>query len=95
MPYGITQCYLPPSWGEIPALTPDEAGTGLSDPGGMQGWVHLVGWIYTEIVYPKTVTRPLVQVITGPMWINFVHATNAANHYATLPTTGNVLYKEN
>jgi len=29
------------------------------------------------------------------MWINFVHATNAANHYATLPTTGNVLYKEN
>jgi len=36
MPYGITQCYLPPGRGDIPALTPAEAGTGLSDPGGMQ-----------------------------------------------------------
>jgi len=26
----------------IPALTPAEAGTWLSDPGGMQGWVDLV-----------------------------------------------------
>jgi len=39
MPYGITQCYLPPGRGDIPALTPAEAGTRLSDPGGMQGWV--------------------------------------------------------
>ena len=30
-PHGITQCYLPP------AITPAEAGTRLSDPGGMQG----------------------------------------------------------
>ena len=37
MPYGITQCYLPPDRGDIPALTPAEAGTRLSDPGGMQG----------------------------------------------------------
>jgi len=41
MPYGITQCYLPPDRGDIPALTPAEAGTRLSDPGGMQGWVDL------------------------------------------------------
>ena len=34
MPYGITQ---PPDRGENPAFTPAEAGTGLSDPGGMQG----------------------------------------------------------
>jgi len=27
MPYGITQCYLPPDRGDIPALTPAEAGT--------------------------------------------------------------------
>ena len=33
----ITQCYLPPGRGDIPALTPAEAGTRLSDPGGMQG----------------------------------------------------------
>ena len=42
MPYGITQCYLPPDRGAIPAFTPAEAGTRLSDPGGMQGWVDLV-----------------------------------------------------
>jgi len=37
MPYGITQCYLPPGRGDIPAFTPAEAGTRFSDPGGMQG----------------------------------------------------------
>ena len=29
-----TQCYLPPDRGDIPALTPAEAGTRLSDPEG-------------------------------------------------------------
>jgi len=33
----ITQCYLPSGGGDIPALTPAEASTQLSDPGGMQG----------------------------------------------------------
>jgi len=33
MPHGMTQCYLPPGRGDIPALTPAEAGTRLSDPG--------------------------------------------------------------
>ena len=33
MPHGITQCYLPPGRGDIPAITPAEAGTRLSDPG--------------------------------------------------------------
>jgi len=47
MPYGIAQYYLPPGRGDIPALTPAEAGTRLSDPGGMQGWVDLVGWLHT------------------------------------------------
>ena len=42
MPHVITQCFLPPGRGDIPALTPAEAGTRLSDPGGMQGWVDLV-----------------------------------------------------
>ena len=55
MPHGITQCYLPPGRGDIPALTPAEAGTRLSDPGGMQGWVDLVGLLHTR---PKTVTHP-------------------------------------
>ena len=34
---GITQCYLPPGRGDIPAFTPAEAGTRFSDHGGMQG----------------------------------------------------------
>jgi len=42
MPHGITQCYLQPGRADIPALTPAETGTRLSDPGGMQGWVDLV-----------------------------------------------------
>ena len=50
MPYGITQCYLPPGWGDIPAFTPAKAGTRFSDPGGMQGWVDPGGWL--EMVYP-------------------------------------------
>jgi len=54
MPYGITQYYLPPGRGDIPAFTPAEAGTRLSDPGGMQGWVDLVGWLQPDMVYlPK------------------------------------------
>ena len=43
MPYGITQHYLPPGRGDIPAFTPAEAGTRLSD---------LVGWLQPEMVYP-------------------------------------------
>ena len=27
MPYGITQCYLPPGRGDIPAFTPAKAGS--------------------------------------------------------------------
>jgi len=44
MPHGITQCYLPPGRGDIPALNPAEAGTRLSDPGGMQSWVDPIFW---------------------------------------------------
>ena len=32
-----SQCHLPPSRGDIPALTPAEVGTRLSDLGEMQG----------------------------------------------------------
>ena len=52
MPYGITQCYLPLGRGDIPAVTPAEAGTRLNDPGGMQGGVDLVGCLQPEMVYP-------------------------------------------
>jgi len=84
MPYRIAQCYLPPGRGYTPAFTPAEAGTRLSDPGGMQGWVDLVGLLYTEIVYPSEDGHPS-KYWPGPTCVNFLHATNSANHYATTP----------
>ena len=37
MPYGITQCYLPPGSVDFPAFTPAKAGTRFSSCGRMQG----------------------------------------------------------
>jgi len=34
------------------------------------------------MVYPPAVGHPS-QYSPGPTWVNFVHATKAANHYAT------------
>ena len=48
MPYGITQCYLPPSRGDISTLTPAEAGTWFSDPGGIQRWVDVL-FVWSEV----------------------------------------------
>jgi len=42
MPFGITQYYLPPGTGDIPALTPAEAGTRLRDPGETDNWRRIV-----------------------------------------------------
>jgi len=53
MPYGITQCYLPPIRGDFSAFTPAEAGTRFSDSGWMQGWVWIIFcfWLQ-EILMP-------------------------------------------
>ena len=58
MPHRITQCYLPPDRGDIPALTPAEAGTRFSDPGGMQGCVDLVGLLHNEMESPPEDGHP-------------------------------------
>jgi len=58
MPYRITQCYLPPDRSVIPAFTPAEDGTRLSDLRGMQGWVDLVGLLHTEMVHPPKDGHP-------------------------------------
>jgi len=58
MPYRITKCYLSPGRGDIPAFTPAKAGTRLSDLGGMQGCVDLVGLLHTEMVYPPEDGHP-------------------------------------
>ena len=47
-----------PGRGDIPAFTPAEAGTWLSDLGGRQGWVDLVGWLQPEMVYPPEDGHP-------------------------------------
>jgi len=31
---------------------PAEAGPHFTDPGGMEGWVDLVGWLHNWMVYP-------------------------------------------
>ena len=66
MPYGITQCYLPPGRGDIPAFTPAKADTRFSDPRGMQGWVDPGGWLEyrTSIYCNKTqlVTTVSIQI---------------------------------
>jgi len=41
-----------------PLPRPIKAGTRFSYSTGMQDWVELVGWLYTEVVRPKTVTHP-------------------------------------
>jgi len=57
MPYRTTQCYVPPDRGDIPALTPAEAGTRLSDPGGMQGWVGLLCLLFNHSCLYKKLTQ--------------------------------------
>ena len=49
MPYGMS---LPPDSGGFPAFTPAEAGTRSIDPGGMQGWVDLVGGYNSQDSFP-------------------------------------------
>ena len=48
MPYGITQCYLPPGRGDIP---PAEACTQFSGPWAMQGWADLVTTICMDTCF--------------------------------------------
>ena len=56
---GITQCYLLPDRGGRPAFTPTgQVGTQFIDPARMKGWVGLVGWLHTEMVYPSTDSHP-------------------------------------
>ena len=57
MPYGITQCYLPPDRGGIPAFTPAEAGTRFSDPGGIQGCVDPLRCSKSAQPVPKAAYR--------------------------------------
>ena len=50
----------------------------------MQDRVDLVGLLHTEMVYAPEDGHPS-KYYPGPTCVNFVHATNAANHYNTPP----------
>ena len=52
----------------------------------MQGSDDLVGWLHTEMVQPP---EDGTHTSTNAKWVNFVHATNTTNHYATPPTMEN------
>jgi len=55
LPYGITQCYLPPDTSEHTPLKPAiQAGTRFTYSGGIEGWVDLGDWLHTEMVYLLT-----------------------------------------
>jgi len=55
MPYGITQCYLPPGRGDIPAFTASKAGTQFSDQGKMQGRVDPVCLLFIRVILFVTI----------------------------------------
>ena len=60
--YGITQCCLSPNTGECARPNPArKAGTRLTYPGGMEGWVDLGGWLHRRwFTSPQTVTHPSI-----------------------------------
>ena len=55
LPYGITQCYLPPDTSERAPPKPSHAGwyTRFTYPGGMEGWVYLV-----DLIAPRPGVEP-------------------------------------
>jgi len=54
LPYGITQCYLPPDTSERARLTSAiQAGTRFTYPKGMEGWVDLV-----DLIAPRPGVEP-------------------------------------
>ena len=56
MPHGITQCYLPPGRGDIPASYPSRSWYSIKRPreDARLSKVDLVGLLHTEMIYsPK------------------------------------------
>ena len=95
MPYGITQCYLPPGRDNIPAFTPAEAGTQLSDPGGMQGWVDLGTAVKVHSPCPSlhiTVAFMMSTAVHGEIWTSVLsHCSWTHGSLGHCNTWGNVL----
>jgi len=65
VPYGITQCYLPPVREDIPPLPqPIKAGTRFSYPGRRQDWVDLVCSVIYILSWHTCSRRSPIPVLT-------------------------------
>ena len=53
MPYGITQCHLPPGRGYIPAYIPEKLVLDLATPEGCKAEMTQLAGHTTELVYPS------------------------------------------
>jgi len=81
MPYGITQCYLPPDRGDIPALYPSRSWYSIKRP-RRDARLSWPSWLVTyRDGIPARRRSPIAarRALTSFM-------PNAANHYATPPT---------
>jgi len=65
-----------PTHGNAPRLTPArKAGTRLTYPGGMEGWVDLGGWLYTETVTHPSINRARSRVTWSRPWRHICHSS--------------------
>jgi len=53
LPYGITQCYLPPDTGERAPPQPQPSRRVLDLP-TLERWKAMLTWLYAEMVYLST-----------------------------------------
>ena len=80
---GISQFYLHSGMNHICLFVPSRSWSSFTDPGGMEGWVGLGGWLHTKInvwhreLNPDTITHP---------------STNRARRRLTLLIKTNVLW---
>jgi len=66
VPHGITRCYLPPGWGDIPTLTPAEANTCLIKQPRRDARLSWPSWFVTYWDGIPARRRSPIQVLTGP-----------------------------
>ena len=71
MPHGIAQCYLPPDRGDIPALTPAEAGTrslSTARSADRVARIHLRQLTFANMTRSKASLAPVKSRLVLPFW---------------------------
>jgi len=88
VPHGITQCYLPPGRGDIPALTPAEAGTRLATPEGCKAELKtemggsVADWLACWTQAQKARVQIAAATLSGNSLRQTVHTHCASVHQA-------------